>query len=122
MKKSEFDQQSSELWRLRDFGLTLHSYAEIRREAAEAAGVTWDPEDPVSLPDSLIVIKTGHGCGRLGYLAAGNAIADLTLEQLDEVKRRCDAWLELEELLEQQELCDWPGRLILGRILRGSPR
>lgn len=89
-------------------------------EAAEAAGVAWDPEGPPELPAHLIVVKTGQNIGRLAYTAVNNAIGELTLEELDEVKRRCDAWPELEELLQQPELRDWPGRHLLKTVLRGG--
>lgn len=128
MKKSDFARSRRDLHRRR-WTLATAAVLDDRTkedvEAAEAAGVVWDPEEPkrVSLPDSLTVVKTGQNCGRLAYFATRSAIADLTLEELDEVKRRCDAWPELEKLAvgdfgDDRRPRHWSDRL--RDILRGG--
>jgi hypothetical protein len=127
MKLSEFDWRSEAMWRSGPYShtLSMDHYRSIRREAAEAAGAVWDPEEPVKidLPCPLTVVKTSRNYGKLAYFDTSNGIADLTLEELDEVQRRCDAWPELEKLLARaKEPGYWIEIGMLEKILRGGAR
>lgn len=57
MTRSDFDQQSTGLWRGSRYShiLGLQDYIKLRGEAAEAAGVTWDPEGPY-FPERLVAV------------------------------------------------------------------
>jgi hypothetical protein len=109
MKRSEYEQSRRDRW-WEHSGDPLKIQVNHDIEAAEAAGVTWDPEEP-EWPRK---IEPTSWSGSWGVTA--NVAPDppryLSIEEIREVCRRHNLWPRLEGLMQ-----DWEERGI-GRICR----
>lgn len=122
MKKSEFIKSREAVWSDRIYPPTYRINDDV--EAAEAAGVVWDPEDE-PLPEWLRVseITNQEGCLR-PHLAidgfAGLIRSDFMVSYYAEAVRRYNAWHDLRALAEEWERLGKPSYAAkIYRILKG---